>query len=417
MKRKSLLIIIGSILAVLLVMVGGSAFLIYRALKPILSHRRPTPPELVEPRIITGAGFLTRSQFAQISEAGVAVVDPDFIGTIEEMRVGEFDPHPGIDIVLAGGAGSLVLDRTGQKQASVKYDFGLKQVKLGPFSSSVPRLSVGEMKIIDIEGDGVCEYLGNGGSDLAVVFNHRGERLWSLPWSNDRSRSFEEMTAGDLNGDGVAEFVAGGNGIEVFDRDGKRLWQQPLEFGPSQLAVVDVDGDGKNEIVSAGAEITIRDAAGKELRSVEVEGYLGTISLCSRPGQKIPSLLDVEEGYISLIDFDGKTVSIFGAPLTEFHDPHEDFEGMGLTNTSVYRAKAVWVKLQADKPEYLAVVTEFAVLDRSVLYVYSAAGELVYQEVLPERSTSLAVLPAEDSNAPGGLLVAGSNTLWRYVAK
>ena len=90
---------------------------------------------------------------------------------------------------------------------------------------------------------------------------------------------------------------------------------------------------------------------------------------------------------------------------------------MGSRETSVYAAKGVWVKLNDDQPELLAVVTRFAAIDRSVLYVYSDDGKLVYQEVLPEESSSIAVLSKDDGRGGQELLVGGSETVWRYSAR
>ncbi len=417
MKRKSVLIIVASFVVAVVIIIGGSAFLIYRAFKPILSYRPPpTPPELIEPRILKGGDFLARTQFTEISKSKIAAIDPSYIGSIDDMRVGEFDPHPGPEIVLAGDQGSLILDRNGQKQASAQFEFEVKEVKVGPFSSPLPRMMLGDMRIIDIEPDGVCEYLARGSGDGAAMFDHKGKLLWASPPTEDYASRLSNVTAGDLNGDGVLEFVGASKGILAFDRNGKTLWHQPADYGPSHLEIVDVDGDGKNEIVSPGVTITISDATGKEKESVDVEGYVGSISLCQHPGRKAPELLDVYEGQIRLIDFSGKTVAKLEAPLTEFHDPHEE-AGIGLTNTTVYRFKGVWVKLLTNQPEFLAVVTKFSALDRSVLYVYSSIGELVYLEVLPESSSSLAVLPGESPGAREELLVAGSATVWRFAVK
>jgi hypothetical protein len=74
------------------------------------------------------------------------------------------------------------------------------------------------------------------------------------------------------------------------------------------------------------------------------------------------------------------------------------------------------VRLKEATPAFLAVVTEFAAIDRSVLYIYSTEGKLVYQEVLPEDCSSIAVLPREGRQAQE-LLIGGSETVWRYNAR
>ena len=417
MQRKRLLITIGAVLVALLIVSAAISIVTFRFLNLFSGYRPPpTPPELRQARIVTGEGFLARTQFLRTRQSLLATIEQSDIGTIEDIAVGEFDPLPGLDVVVAGRYGAVIVDRHGSRQSVVGYDFEMEEHKLGPFTSDGARRMLGDIQIVDIEGDGVSEYLGTGSIDGVAVFDHQGKRLWSIASPDDYDASVRNVTIGDLNGDGIAEFVGSRNGIEAFDRSGKTIWRQQLQFSPSHLAVVDVDGDGKNEIVTGDGNLTIRDANGKELRSVELPVYPSSFSLCRRPDQKVPNLIEVEHGYLWLIDFTGGTVAKFPAPLSTFDDPHQE-PLVGTITTSAYRAKGVWLKLQPDQPEYLAVVTQFAGLKRSVLYVYSGTGALVYQEILPEQSTSIAVLPSEKSGEAGRLLVGGAETLWSYSAK
>lgn len=116
-----------------------------------------------------------------------------------------------------------------------------------------------------------------------------------------------------------------------------------------------------------------------------------------------------------LFDFEGKTLFKFNAPLSEFDDTVERMPtGEEFHGTSVYESKGVWIKLANDRPEYLAVINNFAAIDRSVLDVFTPAGELIYQEVLPEYCESIAILPPANTSEVAELLVAGERTVWRY---
>jgi hypothetical protein len=262
---------------------------------------------------------------------------------------------------------------------------------------------LGDITIIDIEGDDVCEYLGRGGIDGAAVFAHDGRRLWSYGKSTKEKFHVGDLAAGDLDGDGLLEFVAvwDGIGIELIDRHGKRR-AQVNESIWYQAEVVDVDGDRKNEIIhGSGSTMAIRDAQGTLIKHVEMPFYASRFSLCNKPGSSRPHILDVQDGAVWLADFEGKVVARFDAPLS----------------VDVYQSEGVWVKLSNTEPEYLAVIANFAVLDRSLLYVYRADGKLLYHEVLPVECTAIAVLPKGESKLAQDLIVGGEQRVWRYKAR
>ncbi len=339
------------------------------------------------------------------------------IGSISDIAIRELDPHRGLDIVIAGREGAMVVDRNGAKRSQIRYDFETGEIRLGPFRIRKTYNAIGDIQIVDIDGDGGCQYLARGGFEGAALFDHQGRRVWSYR-KNDKDRgSRENVTVGDLNGDGMAEFIVSSNGIEAFDRYGKQLWQRAAEYGPSQIEVVDIDGTGKKKIVSIGSKLEIRDESGNEIKSVDSPaGYVGKFSLCVMPNTKTPNIIAVNNGYLWLIDFDGNAVAKFNAPLSEFPDVVEKTP-YGESGTITYKAKSVWVRLAKDQPAYLAVINEFAAVDRSVLYVYSSSGKLAYQEVLPEECSSIATLPPENGIGTQDFLVGGSRTVWRYKRK
>jgi hypothetical protein len=360
------------------------------------------PNELREARIVHGRELLVREQFFKTDYFAEALRGVKGIYRIEDIKAGELDPHPGVDVVIAGRHGAIVTDQNGAKQSQIRYEFEKEEYGSGPFRSSLEQTSLGNIEIIDIEGDGVCEYMGRGSTDGAAVFDHQGKRLWAYGKFTKEKTSIDDMAAGDLDGDGTVEFVTEWESVELFDRYGKRKWEQPWGRVFYKSEVVDTEGDGKNEIVqSTGRELVIRDARGQIIRKVQMPFYLSHFSLCAAPGKEnSPHILAVKDGYVSLIDFNGRVAAKFDAPLS----------------AGVYKAEGVWVKLAQDKPKYLAVITQFATGDRSVLYIYSPDGALVYQEVLPEQCSAIAALPKDQTGAQE-LLVGGSETVWRYKAR
>lgn len=421
MRRKKLLTWLIIIACVLLIGLAIIGWLLYSFFKPFFAYRLPeTPAELRTPRIVVGPEFLSKKQFLTTGGSFDASTG---IGEIEDIAIGELDSHSGLDIVIAGRYGAMIVDRNGAKQSQVQYEFEIEREKVAGFDAQSPETMLGDVQVIDIERDGTCEYLARGGIDGAAVFDHQGKRLWSYGKFTEEKTSIDDLAVGDINGDGISEFIAAWNGLELFDRHGSKGWTQAWERSVHQVEVVDVDGDRKNEIIhSSGTGLVIRDGQGEIVKEVEMPFYFSQFHLCAMPGKEERlHFLAFAEDNVWLIDFEGNVVNKFAAPLSRFKNArkvsNDDPYDIGSGDTSVYKAKGVWVKLKEAQPSFLAVVTEFAAIDRSVLYIYSSEGRLVYQEVLPEQSKSIAVLSLEEGRDAQELLVGGSETVWRYSGR
>jgi hypothetical protein len=420
MERKKLIIGCFAIsgIAVILTLIAG--WLLYSLFTGRLFGYEPpeTPNELREARVVIGAGILSRSQFIRIDHALSLSGAANAVGLIYDITIGELNSNPGLDIVVAGSKGVLVLDPNGAKQSQVQYQFETGKQSVGPFNTMKTYDFLGEMQIIDVEGDGTCEYLARGSIDGAAVFDHQGRRLWSYGKFTEEKTSIDVVAAGDIDGDGVDELVAVWDGVELFNRDGGRVWQQQWEGPIFQIEVVDTDGDGKAEIIqSGGGNLIIRDGRGGIVRESEMPFYFAYFSLCPMPGREQAQILTVEDGNIWLIGFDGKTAARLDAPLSRFDNYGRKTPLGERRGFDVYKAKGIWVKLIENQPEYLAVIAQFVGIDRSILYLYGADGKLVYQEILPEDCRSIAALPPAGGKGVQELLVGGDETIWRYKAR
>ena len=386
---------------------------------------REIPAELREPRIVLGQDFLTRKVFLQATQTETVTRILSKIGTVDDIAVGELDSSQGIDVVIAGKNGAIITDYSGVKRLHTMYDFEIEKRKFSIFDFPNPHTLLGDIRIIDIEGDQVCEYLGRGSTDGAAIFAHDGKRLWSYVRTLNEKTSIEDLAPGDVNGDGILEFIAGWNSwnnidkdrIALLDRYGKQKWTEPVDYIYSQAEVVDVNGDGKNEIIhSNGSNMTIRNAQGSILKVIKMPFYFSHFALCNAPGTNKPHILAVEDGAIWLTDFEGKVTARFDAPLskvsvTPYKTPPLDIVW---DSESVYKAKGTLVKFSDTGPEYLAIIANFAVIERSLLYLFSAEGKLVYQEVIPAECNAIAVLPKSEGKMSQALLVGGEQIVWRY---
>jgi hypothetical protein len=436
MSPKRIITVVSIILGcalILLVVVGG---LVYKSIISPLLAMREVPPELREPRVITGAGLLVKSEFYRAGKGSSwrDLLDPNKLksrlDSIQDMAVGQLDGQGDLDVGLAGQYGLTLLDRQGNVTKRINYQFGKEKSRHG-FETEREKDRFYNMRLLDVEGDGVCEVLGSGGLDGIALFDHQGNVLFSRGEYEEGKPSIHEVAAGDVDGDGVTEFIVSWGfeswkGLELFDRYGNSKWRRQEEFVPGEMGVVDVNGDGKAELVEEdGRNLKIRDTQGQVKTVVEAPVYLSHISLCSQPdNQGPPRNLSVSEGGLWLIDLDGKNYKRYDAPLSHIKLEKPRVVGvpglpdlMTFDTADVYQAKCVLAELEKDRPKYLAVVANFGAIDRSLFYLYDAQGRLIYQEILPEQCDAIAVLPQENSSGRDEVLVSGEKTIWRYSTR
>lgn len=412
MTRKSVVLIIVSTLTLLVLITVGGVWAIFHFVLSgrIFGYTPPeTPAQLKEPRVVIGNQFLRSTKLLELGFAANVSV-----GEINDIAFRNCDGKQGEEIVSVGGQGALILSPSGEKQKLIRFQIPVN--KDNPFGIETPTIGLGSFQVIDLESDGKCEFLGRGGTGGAAIFDLDGKLLWHYgEYKRGTDVFLRDATVGDLDGDGVAELVTSRNGIQVFDKSGKLLNKVDEEFGVLQIEVLDTDEDGNNEIVSLAGSLVIRNAEGEVIRTHEVDGYFGNFTVLETPDKKQLNLLSVENGVLVFFNVKGEVVKRIDLPLSEFDDTVSKYPGGEESRgTSVYEAEGVWIKLSKDQPEFLALITNFAAIDRSVLDVFDATGKLIYQEVLPESCSSIAKLPSTDPAHPDQLLVGGESTIWKY---
>lgn len=348
-----------------------AGFILY---KYSLPSRLKMPPKLQSPVVLIGSQFMSKGLFIQ---------DPR-LGDVTDIARGEFDQKGGPEIGIVGSRGALFVDESGNVRSSALFG-----------------VAANHIDIVDVEGDGICEFMNRGSwSCDASLIDHKGNVIWTY----GGGPGVDDMAAGDLDGDGVLEFVVGFNGaggVHLLSNNGVKKWNQS-DGNVWHVEVVDTDGDGLSEIVhsNAGGQITVRDKDGDIISRVDPAPYFSDFSLCRWPTHKAPDFaLLSEDDKIWLFDFKGKVVAQFDAPHCG----------------TLGNARGTPVRLKSDEPPYLAVVVEFSNWERSILYVYEASGNLTYQEIIAEGCPSIAALPLH-SPTQETLLVGGKDKVWQYKA-
>lgn len=330
------------------------------------------PEGLNRTGVLVGEGFLFKSVYIQDAR----------LGTISDIAFGEFDPSPGPEVAIVGTRGALFLDDNAKAKSSVMFT-----------------VRAGHVNIVDVDGDGISEYLDRGGGwqDVSLI-DHKGNAIWTY----GGMPGVDDITTGDINRNGIFEFVVGFNGaggVRLLDRNAKEKWKQS-DRNVWHVEVVDVDDDGSLEIIhsNAAGEMIVRDTDGKIIHKAKPGPYFSHFSLCRWPTKKAHQYaLLAENDIIWLFDFFGKSVAQFDAPISG----------------TLGRARGTPTKIQNDHPEYFAAVVEFSNWNRSILYVYGSDKKLIYQEIIPEACASITSLSL-NSKGKETLLLGCHGTVWKY---
>ena len=411
-----------------------------------------------EPRILKGADFLTKTGifklnkegFGQTVKKGIAAADEKekqkIINSNTARGIFGFDDLKvcGDEIVAVGKFGVETLGLDGNFRREILFEPTLTKIKIGWYKQNNYKAALDNLQIVDLDGDGKCEFFSHGYTEGVTVYGSEGNIIWTYGGTEtddlmaDRDIEKEvyvtEAAAGDLDNDGIAEYIVGrrNDGIRAFDKNGNEKWFQPDEYPSARMKVIDLDGDGRNELLEFGNKTRIRDAAdGKIIKELKGENSDDALLFVEdKNKRKALQFCDIDDNKLKCVDETGKRLLEAEAPLSDVKaktsaQPKatpinlgngmviapDDFAG---DTESVYQPKAVWVALSKDKPKYLAVVAAFIGIPRAHLYVYEPNGTLVYHELLPEDAETLAAIPANQTEE---IVIGGKETIWKFTAK
>jgi hypothetical protein len=335
-----------------------------------------TPYEARKVGVKKGADFLKESIFLKDSR----------LGTICDIVQGQLNLNAGSEIGVTTYSRVFFLDREANIRSFMAFN------------------PTAQLKIIDLENDGNCEYLATRIYEGISLIDHQGNVLWEynqkiydLP-RYPRGSSIDRAIAGNIGRTGIWKFAVlyHWTGISLIDKYGVKNWEQ-LISGADSVQFVDVHNDGNvNIVIGSSQKITIMDSEGKIVSQKNAPYQWYELSICKWPTKNDQDLvLFSGDKIIHLIDFDGNSIMQFSAP--------------GCTTGPV---KGVLVKLKIGEPEYLAVLAELFPT-RWALYVYDPQGTLVYQRVFSEQCSSIAAVSLDDSGAET-LLVGSVGKIWQY---
>jgi hypothetical protein len=343
----------------------------------------------MEPGVRKGADLLIKDVF----------IEDRRLGTVTDIAFGELDANPGLEVGVAGPRRALLASRNGELIRWVGFK---KKRRIGDLFRTFR-----DFKIVDVENDGVCEFLSMASWTSACgLFDHEGNKIWS------RGVMLNTSAYGDVDGDGKLEFVLSRyNMLMLVDSEGHIRWtRNDAPFHLVSLHVFDINRDGTVEIVgTAWDKITVLDAEGnidRQTRS-KIDGiHLSDASLVRFPTKSSRAyFFCVAKSSYLLVSPGGNVIS-------------REFQGTGSSAWPI----ATPVRFESDKEPYFAIFGMLPWQGRktaglealhSVLFVFDPEQNLVYLEVIDDDGTAIATAPSGKPNEED-LLVGGTGKVWRY---
>jgi hypothetical protein len=338
------------------------------------------------------------------------------------------------DIIAVGEFGSYDLDLNGNVKSRMLFDLTPQKIRIGSYEQESYDLRLDNLRIVQLTPNRYG-FLSFGLTQGVQIYDESGHQIWTYGreefkasdlLQNEKERQAEydksvyvlEATVGDLDGDGISEYIVArkNDGTRAFDREGHEKWFQPDGFPSERLEVRDLDGDGKNEIIKVGTAVC--NADGTLLRETKSSSGDTVLFVTGKDKKTTLQYCGIHRLSLACNGESGNAILSGPAPLSDvkLEKPRTievpGSEPITLTSESTGDLKAAWVRLEKEKPPYLAIVTSFIGIPRANFYVYDSTGALLYHELLPESAETILLLPGE--NGVEQLLVGGKETIWKY---
>lgn len=403
------------------------------------------PDEIKEARVLTGQGFITKSEFFKLKNESL-------IGTIshgakerdekERQKLINSEIAKGIynfsdlsvngdEVIAVGNFGGFIFDLNGHLKKRILFEPIERKIQVGPFKSTSYQSDTDNLSVVHLTKDKIG-FLSYGSVQGVRVFDEIGNQIWTIGKVDidvnflkdekdpETDKHVLEAAVGDLDNDGISEYIVAtkNDGLRTYGADGNLKWFQPKEFPSNDLAVIDLDGDGKNELTEISENV--RDGDGKLLYEIKTKNSGCPVFISDEAGKThIRSAGLMYDGKLHYWDEDGTVIfepdlPLSSIPIKPVKVEVPGYPESGYTNDSEDAScrKAVLVKLKKDEPEFLAVLASYIGLPRSNLYIFDSKGTLVFHELLPEEAETIAVMP--NDNGTDEFVVGGKETIWRY---
>ncbi len=355
---------------------------------PFLWTEWPVPPE-----------YQLHVAHNDIGLVRTLIWEGEAVGSVSDIRVGEFDLAPGREIAIAGRKGAAIVSSTFSELQTVAMS------DQGENHRIIPSAPHSRPKYVAEQGEWVNDIR----RPILVLRDGAGK----VSWTRDGYALANESPAnfGDVDGDGQMEIaVEWASGFGLVDISGQTLWTVTQIDSEDfyDVFIADADHDQQLELLAIDRDDRMKayDMAG-ELRFERAlpESYESPQPVRFSTSERAEHLLFDRYFATEIIDLEGTQVFAF--------DMGPEWRGPS-GGTSVV--------LKSDADPYFAVIGKlywaggyFAGAQEILteLQIFDAAGKLVYREVLADGDLGFAVLPDETTGTER-LLLGTTNRVYAY---
>lgn len=252
-------------------------------------------------------------------------------------------------------------------------------------------------KFCDVDRDLGLETLGNLPDHRTdVLVDSRGSAISHFP-----ACDYDAPLTADIDGDGENEIILEGRSqqLEAWRLDGTRIRSFQQDIRPWKYSVVTDDVSGKANIVlyaySTRGVIYLLDESGKVHSKLNPPYEFYDLSI---PPEGEGALMFASGDEFFFCDSTGKALKVFSAPLGAY------------VRTLLCEKRVV-----ADQNTcYIFLGKTKGAWGRSILYVFSDSGELLYQEILLDSCNALLVRGGKSDPSEWSILVGTRNKVLEY---
>lgn len=327
--------------------------------------------------------------------------------TIEGLAYGEFDGRPGSELAITL---SDPVDSSGATKSIIFVDMSGDIKNTLTVRCDLSR--GGSLSILDVDGDGLCEFLQAG--DLLLAHDGRLMANIAESWN-------EHVRPLDFDHDGVLDFYsANGSRFTVVNRAGELLQEFALDAYLYDARMIDFDNDKRWDRVYLTQkyidyrpyEYKLHIESGNGNVSRTLDYPQGGWSLTPYPGHN---------GQLFLLQYAGKKALILPLDGSDAIAELEWDERVGvngaMANTVRFspNEETLWIAIYVAWQGVPVGYSDF----RLRIFFFGNDGHLEYDEVLDSTWTEaeqlISVAPA-GRRGDEALLVAEHSTVWRYSA-
>ncbi len=344
------------------------------------------PPE---PKITVGENIFSKTVFLK---------NPPRQGYITSLSFNNCNSNSGENIMIGGSDGVAIISP--EKKLVLEVNFEDQTI-----SGQNP---------VDIDNDGICEYIGNADSLSPVgLFDSNGIKIWT--YGSDVR--IDGVTPFDYNSDGALDFIMSMENDEksdVISKEGELLTSINSDLSFSKAA--DIDNNGQEELISY--ELTGNEDTSHTRKLVIRDSQLHVMK-----SQLINPLSTSDENYSDVISFD-----VFRWPDADspWHALLAEENKLTLINLNTYSVSKEFkadiayypqilpVRFIKEKNPYMVIIGSSKA--RNHLVIIDPYGTIVYDEFLKGSIVAGAITLPDNENQ---VLLLSENTdegtqIWEY---